>query len=112
MNNENQQQTADHGVQGRQWENSKDAPRGDPGPQALRIKRLIPTFLSQDPGEKIKFLDDPINKDDQGDAAAQRSQDFMQPKTAQKKSQTEKKQKINQAQEKQILDIADCEIGQ
>ena len=91
MNNEYQQQTANHGVQGRQRENSEDAARGDPGPQCLRVKRLIPARLSQDPGKKVKFLDDSVHKNDQGDAAAQRSQDFIKPEAAQKNSQEKQK---------------------
>ena len=81
MNDADQQHTTDHGVQGRQRENGKDAARGDFGAQSQRIRRSVPAWLDQDPGEKDKFLEDPINKDDQGNAAAERRQDLMELET-------------------------------
>ena len=52
---------------------------------------MIPTWLAKDPGEKIKFLDNAINENDQGNAAAYGSKYAFQAEAAQKNSQKEQK---------------------
>jgi len=47
--------------------------------------------LSQDPGEKIKFLDNAVNENDQSNATAYWSKYAFQVEAAQKNSQNEQK---------------------
>ena len=85
MDDEYQQQAADHGIEGGQGENGEDAPRSDPGAQGTRVERSPENRLLQDHGKDEEFLGEAVNENDQGDPAAERLEYFFQPEAAAEK---------------------------
>jgi hypothetical protein len=110
MNDEDQQQAADHGIEGGQGEDGEDAPRGDADAQGLGIERCPDSGLPEDQREEDQLLHDPIGEQYEGDAAADRGQQRFKGKAAAQGVERQKESKKGQAQDEKALGIGSGEI--